>query len=809
MSNLLRWAFAALAILTLAACDTAEERAEKHYQSALELLENGDTQRALVEFRNVFSLNEGHLDARRVYAKTTRSLGNIPESYANFLRISEQLPDDLEARLALTEMAIKFQNWDEAERHGAAILASATGIEGDDIPLLALEFRKAVLAKDAARIRELTRQAEGLADSHPDNEILIRMLIEGYVNDNELDKALALTDRALSIDPDNRVFYPVKATLLSRKQDFTALESHLRDMIKRFPDDEDTKIELVRLLASKGDIDSAREFLRAEIDTADDKRGAHITLISFIQRTEGREAALAEIESAIPLYDDNSVLKALQAGVMFELGQKSEGVSILQSVVDTSEPGEESDRYKVTLARMLIETGNEVGARQLVEDVLARDENQVMALKLSAGWLIDGDEPDEAISTLRRVLDQEPEDAEAMTLMAKAHERAGNAQLAQDLLSLAAEASGYAPRESLRYARLLVDQERFTSAEQVVIDALRVSPGHLALLDLLGGIYLATDDWPRAAQVVQTLQRQESDVAQLAGQRLQLQIISRREGQDQGAAFLEQIIAEQSGGTAAKVALIRARLSQNRNSEALALAKELVEEFPDDPRTRQVLGTVQFASGQLGDAEQTLRETVQSSPTQQGYLQYIRILGAQAKEEEARAAIDEGLAALPDNPDLLWAKASYLERVNDIDGAIKIYEQLYERISDSPIVANNLASLLVTYRDDDASLERAFTVGRRLRGTEVPPFQDTYGWILFRRGETEEALTYLEPAASVLAEDPIVLYHLGRAYQELGRSEDALKQYERAVELAGDDDSRAQISDAAARIAEISTAPKE
>ena len=49
-----------LALLALAACDTAEERAEAHYQRALALLAAGDDERAMVEFRNVFRLNGEH-----------------------------------------------------------------------------------------------------------------------------------------------------------------------------------------------------------------------------------------------------------------------------------------------------------------------------------------------------------------------------------------------------------------------------------------------------------------------------------------------------------------------------------------------------------------------------------------------------------------------------------------------------------------------------------------------------------------------------------------------------------------------------
>ena len=60
------------AFLFLSACDTAEERAEKHYQAGLALLEEGDVERALVEFRNVFKLNGQHKEARLTYARLER-----------------------------------------------------------------------------------------------------------------------------------------------------------------------------------------------------------------------------------------------------------------------------------------------------------------------------------------------------------------------------------------------------------------------------------------------------------------------------------------------------------------------------------------------------------------------------------------------------------------------------------------------------------------------------------------------------------------------------------------------------------------
>ena len=105
------------------------------------------------------------------------------------------------------------------------------------------------------------------------------------------------------------------------------------------------------------------------------------------------------------------------------------------------------------------------------------------------------------------------------------------------------------------------------------------------------------------------------------------------------------------------------------------------------------------------------------------------------------------MAAQPNSVELPLIKAVLREQAGDIDGAIAIYEALYARDSSNVVVANNLASMIATYRDDPASLDRAFAVARRLRGLDVPAFQDTYGWIEYRRGNIADALPDLEAAA--------------------------------------------------------------
>ncbi len=332
MRFVLRGALIASCIGLLAACDSSEERVEKHFQSGLELLEAGDVPRAMVEFRNVLALDRSHTEARTIYARAARENGNVSEAYSQFLQLAEQNADNMEARLALSEIAILSQNWDEAERHGTALIEAGSDLDGSDIVKLALEFRRAAQADDRPRIRELTREAEALAESNPNDEILVRLLLDGYLTDNRIDDAIAVTRPIIDGGSDNQVFYQVMAELLFAKQDIDALEAHFRVMLEKFPDSDETKGALIRLLVSEGRLDRAEDFLRKEIEAADDKPGAHVNLVALIRQTRGDQAALEEIETAIATSESAPLLTALKAGLVFDGGQRDEAIALMESI---------------------------------------------------------------------------------------------------------------------------------------------------------------------------------------------------------------------------------------------------------------------------------------------------------------------------------------------------------------------------------------------------------------------------------------------------------------------------------------------
>jgi cellulose synthase operon protein C len=191
--------------------------------------------------------------------------------------------------------------------------------------------------------------------------------------------------------------------------------------------------------------------------------------------------------------------------------------------------------------------------------------------------------------------------------------------------------------------------------------------------------------------------------------------------------------------------------------------------------------------GNVASARDQLAALAEEYPQDEAPVRALyRLELQQGDAAAASAALGAGLERMPGSLVLNWMRAGELEREGDFEGAIAVYERLYEANRDNLVIANNLASLITTHRDDPESLERAHAVAQRLRGLEVPEFQDTYGWIAYRRGQYDEALRHLEPAAAALSEHALVQYHLGMTYAALERTEEARARLERALELAGD-----------------------
>lgn len=800
-----------VALAALAACQSAEERAEEHYQNAVELVEAGDPERAIVELRNTIELNPQHIEARRLFARTQLESGDFGGALRNLTFVAESLPTDVGSRIELARLTSEMRRWDEFSR----FVTRANEVAPDDPDVrmywLVEQFRTAISEDDSARRQALAADLEAMRDERPDVLLLRRVLLDHYLLEQRLSSALEEVEAAIALAPEARDLIQVRLGLLDSLDRDEDVERQLLDLLAADSGDELALQSLVRWYASRGEFDKATEVLRARAieDGADTEE--RVGYVMFVNQTQGADATRAAIAELLEQDRDTEILRALRAGLDFDAGERDAAITELEAIVSGAETSTETIRdIKVTLARLLAQTGNVVGARQRLEEVLTEDPTHVEGLKLRAGFLIDQDDPDGAITVLRTALDQAPQDPQIMTLMARAYLRSGDRSLAGDMLSLANSTSGSAPEYALRYAQFLREDDKLPIAEEVLLDALRRAPGDVAVLMELGRVYVAQEDWPRLQQVEGTLGRIGSEAADDAATTLRVARLQAQERSDEALELLAGIAESQGDAARAHVAIVRTHLANGDIDAASQYLDGALAADPDSLNLRYLRAGIREATGDLDGALAAFRSLVEEdSSLAVVWEAMFRVNLRGGRLDDARAVLDEGVAANPGAARLQWAKAGLLEQDGDIDGAIAVYETLYEQNSNSIIIANNLASLISAYRNDEESLQRAWNIARRLRGIEQPAFQDTYGWIAVRRGELTEAIAHLEPAAAGLPNDPLVQYHLGIAYAEAGRTEDAIAQLRRALEVAGPADTREQFTIARERLAELEAGPAE
>ena len=779
-------AAAAIAIAALTACESAEERAEGHYRSALALIEEGDVARATVEFRNVFDLDGTHREARSTYAALMRETGNLRESYGQYLRLVEQYPDDLEGRRALAVMAADRQDWEEARRHSEAGLAQAPDATDLNAVAAAVAYRDALEAGTTAP--EAVEAAAAALEADPSLSIARRVLIDARTREDAPLAAARLAEEGLALDREDGDLWRLRIAALGQAGEEEAAAEALREAVAARPNDQELTQTLIAYLLSIGDAGEVEELLRARIAGPEDVDG-RAAVVALLRQTQGPEAALAELDAL--LADESTPeparFQALRAALLYDMDRREEGLAEMEALVEAAEDPVERAELAVSMARMRGGLGDRVGARAAVEAALADDPSQAEALKLQAAWLVEEDRPDEAIEALRTALVSAPRDPGIMTLLAQAHLRAGERTLAEEMLAQAVDLSGSAPDEAIAYSRFLVSESRLEPARDVLQAALRAAPRDPRLLVAVGEVHLAQEDWLRLRGVEGELREIGGEDALAQADRFAALRLERT-GQDEALAALLSDLSAGGGALAdsATMALIRSDLADG-NAEA---ALERLDAAPGGTETsRAVLRAgILAAAGRVEEAEALAQDLVAERPEEEaGWLLLQRLTLDREGPEAAAEVVVRAREAVPDSLRIALLLASVLEGRQDIEGAIAIYEEVYERDPGNTVVANNLASLLSIARDDADSLDRAWRIARRLRGTSVPPMQDTYGWIAFRRGEIETALDYLRPAAEGLPEDPRVQYHLAAALAASGATEEARAQLDRTESLLGED----------------------
>jgi tetratricopeptide (TPR) repeat protein len=244
---------------------------------------------------------------------------------------------------------------------------------------------------------------------------------------------------------------------------------------------------------------------------------------------------------------------------------------------------------------------------------------------------------------------------------------------------------------------------------------------------------------------------------------------------------------------------------------------------PDLPNLPGILASLylKLALSQLEQNEvKPAGQTLASAQTRFPQSAQIRFYQAvqhrcEKNDDAALASLAQALAlATPSQADAInldyYRQTAAILNITGQKTALEaLLREALDRYPDSPEWMNELAYF---WADQGRNLPEALALSRRAAALDPAngPIIDTCGWVYFQMGRPKDALPYLQRAALMTNNDPVVLQHVGDACSKLGLTREAIAAWSRALEKDprnGDLANRIDAAQAQAKNAHLRSAP--
>jgi len=375
--------------------------------------------------------------------------------------------------------------------------------------------------------------------------------------------------------------------------------------------------------------------------------------------------------------------------------------------------------------------------------MLADTAYALSTLHMAAGNL------DRALDFARLAREADPQWTAATMLMARIMMARGDIDNGL-AVAAAAMANSEDPGERLGYGALLAGAGRYDEARAVLGPVLQEYPGLPAVLRTLGFVEFQDRQWEAATE------------------------------------YFSRLLATGQDYEEANFYLASIALEQGQSEEALVRFREV---GPGDYFVLAQLG-IRDAFLQQGFVDSAILHLQDVGRWQPEYSVPMisaeaELLADLARFDDALAAYDRGLEKHPGELDLRLGRAFVMDRAGDLKGSIKALRKIVREMPDSALALNalgyTLADRTTSYREAYKLISKAY---------ELEPgsaaILDSMGWVEYRRGNLDRALTFLQRAQR-LARDPEIAAHMGEVLWAMGRKDQAMEVWQEALERDPDD----------------------
>lgn len=766
----------AVAACALASCSSPESRVESFNRRGEALLEQGDLVKARLEFQNALQINPSTVPALVGLASVAERSHDWRAAYQLLTRVVELQPAHVEALVKLGKLQLASGQLEKAVQTSEA--ASRVAPSGADV----MALQAAVFLKMNEGPKAVATAREALArDPHHIDALVV--LASERLQAGDAAAAVTFLDQALHGHERNVSLQMLKVQALEKLGRPEQSEQALRKLVSLFPDKPEYRQLLASFYVAQKQLPKAEAEYRALVAATPRTTGPKLDLVRFVLSVRGPDAAATELEGFARAEPGSHDLKLALADLRLLQKDEPAAIRLWKEVIAGAGDDAAGTRARGAMASYQLAHNDKREAQALIEQMLARDARNEEALSLRAGIAVEERRLDDAVSDLRTILRDAPDSPSANLQLARTHALQGARELAAQHYARAAQTGDFAPAFAMPYARELLAEGRTQHAEGVLLQVLRVSPGHAPALLMLAQAYLRSGDLASAQALADQAGKNAANgfaASQIHGA---VQLARRDFGG--GVASFRRAYELAPGDPQALAAVVRSYRIAGQPKEALAFLAKVPAGSPQSQLARVLEATLLSETGDAAAALDKFRGAIRLDPRSAfAHQALVAAELATGKPRDALADLDRALQEIPGDFGLRLTRAGVLETQGRIDEAIASYESLLKERPNAMIVANNLAALLADYRRDPASLQRAYEIAQRFRGTEMPQLKDTVGWTMHLVGKHAEAADLLRSASTQAPDLPILQYHYGMNQLALGNVKNAREALGRSLELA-------------------------
>jgi len=513
-----------------------------------------------------------------------------------------------------------------------------------------------------------------------------------------------------------------------------------------------------------------------------------------------KEKMIGNYPEAIKLYERCLGMNPKNAAAHYEVaniyGTRGQQALALPHARDAALLDAKNPWYQRLYAQILQQNYKFPEAAAVLQKLTKTYPERVDYLAEYADALLYADKPDDALKVYDRIGEIQGPSEELLLQKLKILDRKGEKTKVEQTLKELIQAN---PKEE-RYYGMLGDYYRKEGKPEKAVEIynqlLQLDPGngyvHLSLSDH----YRQQNDNPRAFQEMKLgFSNPAVDIDTKVKILLNYYYASDAPGKESAglrgeADTLCRILVETHPDEAKAFSIYGDFLSRERKPEE---ARSMYRKALALDKSRYAIwNEVLLINSQLNDLESQLNDSKQAIelfPTQPTPYFFLGIAQSQKKQyQDAVTNLQTGAAFVVDNTALL---IQFYSALGDAYNGLKEYERsdgYFDRAlnldPDNAYVLNNY-SYFLSLRGE--KLEKAEQMSRKANRLEPDnaSYQDTYAWVLYRKGNFDEAKTWMEKA---LAKDPAngtLLEHMGDILFRLGRVEEAVTHWKNAKAKGG------------------------